>query len=437
VRIAYLAAGAAGMYCGSCLHDNTLAAELLRQGHDVVLVPIYTPIRTDEKDVSLPRVFFGGINVYLQQRWALFRRTPRWLDKWLDHPALLRLATRGASAVDPADLGDLTVSMLKGEEGNQRKELEKLVDWLIDEVQPEVVHLSNSMMVGLAPMIARKCGPPVVCSLSGEDIFLEKLKQPHYDEARQLLRERAGSVHAFVALNNYFADFMADYLAVPHARIEVIPHGLNLEGHGYPQTKPAGAPLRIGYLARICHDKGLHLLVEACELLAKRPDVPHFELHAAGYLGAGDQAYFQDVLRRVSRGPLADRFHYAGELDRSAKIAFLQSLDVFSTPTVYQESKGLPALEALANGVPVVLPRHGSFPEIVETTGGGRLFSPHDVSQLAETLGEFLRNDDLRREMGKTGRIAVHETFHAAGMAERTVRLYERLRVSTSHILCS
>ncbi len=123
MRIAYLTAGAAGMYCGSCLHDNTLAAELLRQGEEVVLVPIYTPIRTDEIDVSQPRVFFGGINVYLQQKWAFFRRTPRWLDKWLDHPALLRLVSGRASSVNPAALGDLTVSILRGEEGTSARNL--------------------------------------------------------------------------------------------------------------------------------------------------------------------------------------------------------------------------------------------------------------------------------------------------------------------------
>ncbi len=309
MRIAYLAAGAAGMYCGSCLHDNTLAAELLRQGEDVVLVPIYTPIRTDEQDVSQPRVFFGGINVYLQQKWPVFRRTPRWLDKLWDHPALLRLVTGRASSVDPADLGDLTVSMLRGEEGNQLKELEKLVDWLIDEVRPDVVHLSNSMMLGLARMIAERCGPPVICSLSGEDIFLEKLKPPHYEQARQLLRERAGDVQAFVALNNYFADFMSDYLAVPRERVHVIPHGLNLEGHGLVQdrAKSPAAPHRVGYLARICHDKGLHLLVEACELLTERSGVPPVEVHAAGYLGASDRGYLAEIERRTVSGKLAGK----------------------------------------------------------------------------------------------------------------------------------
>lgn len=432
MRIAYLAAGAGGMYCGSCLHDNTLAAELLRQGHDVVLVPIYTPLRTDEKNVSLHRVFFGGINVYLQQKWSFFRRTPRWLDNWIDHPALLRLVSGHSGSVDPARLGAMTVSMLRGEEGYQRKEIEKLVDWLVDEIRPDVVHLSNSLMIGLARMIGKRCGPPVVCSLSGEDLFLEKLTAPYYEHARELLRERAGDVQAFVALNNYYANFMSQYLGVGRDRVHVIPHGLSLEGHARRQQKPADAPRRVGFLARICADKGLHLLVEACELLAERPALPSFELHTAGYLGAGDKPYFRDIQRRVSRGPLAGRFHYIGEPNRTEKIEFLQSLDVFSTPTVYRESKGLPALEALANGVAVVLPDHGSFSEMVHATKGGLLCRPHSPLDLADKLAELLENPDLVQQLGEQGRRVVHEDFNVAVMASRTLNLYHDRIVGSS-----
>jgi glycosyltransferase involved in cell wall biosynthesis len=431
MRIAYLAAGAAGMYCGSCLHDNTLAAALLKLGEDVILAPIYTPIRTDERDVSEPRVFYGGINAYLQQKFPLFRRTPRWLDRWLDHPALLRAATRGAASVDPAKLGDMTVSMLRGEEGNQSKELAKLVDWLIDEVQPEVVHLSNSMMLGLARQIAARCGPPVVCSLSGEDIFLEKLAPPHYEQARQLLRERAQDVHAFVALNGYYADFMAEYLAVPRERVHVIPHGLDLEGHGDRRVRPVGEPRRIGFLARICHDKGLHLLADACERLAARRDVPPFELHAAGYLGEGDRLYLDEIQHRLDRGRLAGKFTYHGELDRPAKIAFLQSLDVMSLPTVYRESKGLPVLEALANGIPVVLPDHGAFPELIADTGGGVLHKPLDAADLANTLADLLNDPERGEQLGGAGQHAVRERYHAQAMAKSTLELYHTL-IATS-----
>jgi glycosyltransferase involved in cell wall biosynthesis len=454
MRIAYITAGAAGMYCGSCLHDNTLAAALLELGEDVILVPTYTPLRTDETDVSINRVFFGGINVYLQEKLRLFRHTPWWMDQLLDNPALLNSLSGRAGSVDPTKLGDLTVSMLRGEAGNQRKEVEKLVHWLLNDIKPEIVHLSNSMQLGMVRMIRERGGPPVVCQLSGEDLFLEKLPPPHYDRARELLRERAAEVDAFVAINHYYAEFMADYLAVDRTRVHVIPHGLKLTGHRQPTVAASGSlptetsgslplagrvregelpnphtdkPRIIGYLARICEDKGLHLLVDACEQLAQRTDLPPFELHAAGYLGEGDRPYLEKLQSRVSAGPLAGRFKYVGELDRAEKIAFLQSLDVFSTPTVYRESKGLPALEAQANAVPVVLPDHGSFTEMIADTGGGLLHRPHDPADLAERIAELLRDPARATQLGLSGQFAIHDHYHAAAMARQTADLYRQL----------
>jgi glycosyltransferase involved in cell wall biosynthesis len=432
MKIAYITAGAAGMYCGSCLHDNTLAAALLELGEDVLLIPTYTPIRTDEADVSIRRVFFGGINVYLQQKFSLFRHTPWWMDQLLDHPGLLEKVSQHGVSIEPAELGDMTVSMLRGEAGHQRKEIEKLVHWLITEVRPDVVHLSNSMMIGMARLIKENCGPPVICQLSGEDLFLEKLKPPHYEQARSLLRERAAAVDAFVALNHYYADFMADYLSVERGKIEVVPHGLQLDGHGRRIEKAAHEPRVIGYLARICADKGLHLLVDACERLTADEDLPPFTLRAAGYLGAADRAYFGELEKRIANGPLAGRFEYAGELDRTGKIAFLQSLDVFSVPTVYRESKGLPALEAMANAVPVVLPDHGSFSEMVADTGGGILCRPHDAADLAEKLAELLHDPIRATQLGLAGQQAIEDRYHAPAMAEKTRQLYGELATAKS-----
>jgi len=438
MRIAYLAAGAGDMYCGSCLHDNSLCASLIAEGEDVLLVPLYTPLRTDEMDVSQRRVFFGGINVFLQQRLSVFRHTPWWLDRWLDARWLLRGVSRRASVTDPAGLGDLTVSMLRGRDGRQSKELDKLCDWLAADVRPDVVHLSNTLLTGAARAIRERLGVPIICSLSGEDLFVEKLPQPDYDKVRELLSENCEGIDAFVAMNGYYAQFMADYLSVDRGRIEVIPHGVQLarydrpSGGRRPRSRLAGDEVTIGFLARVCHDKGLHLLVDAVARLVGDGASPPVQLCAAGYLAKADRAYLAEVRQQAERAKIGDRFEYLGELDHQQKIEFLASLDVFSTPTVYPESKGLPAIEALASGVPVVLPAHGAFPELVGDTGGGLLCQPHDPASLATSLAQLLGDPAAATEHGRRGQQAVAERYAARTMARRTAALYRRLSGSAT-----
>ncbi|MBL9083850.1 MAG: glycosyltransferase family 4 protein [Planctomycetales bacterium] len=427
MKIIYIASGAAGMYCGMCLHDNTLAAAMIAAGEDVLLVPTYTPLRTDEANVSkVPPMMYGGINVYLQQISPLFGKLPRFVKRMLDSERLLNLVSRFASSVQAEKLSPLTVSMIQGADGRQKVELDKLTAWLRTE-RPDVVHLSNAMLVGMAGPIAQATGAPVVCSLSGEDIFLEKLIPPYYEQARKLLREKAHDVAAYTALNRYYADFMIDYMQIDPERVHVIPHGLKLHGHVKRKHRMAGDPVTIGYFARICYEKGLHLLVEAFKKLHERPGLPPLKLVAAGYLGKADRPYLAKLEERLRDWKLHDKFEYRGEPDRDEKIRILQSFDVMSVPAVYRESKGLSILEALANGVPVVQPAHGSYPETIEDTGGGLLFEPENVDDLADKLERLIRDADHRRTLGERGHAAVHARYDDRRMAEQTIALYRRL----------
>ncbi|HKI03833.1 MAG TPA: glycosyltransferase family 4 protein [Thermoanaerobaculia bacterium] len=430
MRIAYIAAGAAGMYCGSCLHDNTLAAALQKMGHEVALVPTYTPLRTEQPGISLDRVFFGALNVYLQQKAAAFRHTPEAFDWLLDRPGLIQRASRLGASTDPTELGDLTHSILQGEAGFQAKELTKLVGWLRDDFRPDVVHLTNSMFAGFARSLKRELGVPVLCSLQGEDLFLDQLREPWRARVRGVLSERARDVDAFQVNSAWYADFMAEYLGgIDRQRMFVVPLGLTLKGHGgEPRAEPQAESdrLTVGYLARICPEKGLHLLVEAFRLLTERlPGQIH--LRVAGYLGERDRRYLEDLEARIAGWGLSGFYERVGEVDRDEKIRFLQSLDVLSVPTAYREPKGLFVLEALANGVPVVQPRHGAFPELIEATGGGLLVEPGSTEDLARGIETLLRDPGLRRELGQRGREAVRDRFDDRAEAEATLRVYERL----------
>ena len=427
MKVAYITAGAAGMYCGTCIHDNTVATVLKKQGHNISLIPTYTPTRTDEENVSMDRVFYGGINVYLQQKLSLFRHTPWAFDKMLDNPKLLNSLSRFSASTDARDLGQLTVSMLKAEQGYQKKELEKLIRWLREENQPDIVYLTNSILIGMAREIKKALQVPVICALQGEDIFLRDLIDPYKSQALSLLQERAIDADGFVASCNYYAQFMAEeYLKIQVDKIHVIPLSLNLDGHGLEVEKPTPPPLKIGYLARICPEKGLHLLVGAFYTLTKELGADNVELHVAGYLGKKDEPYFEELVNQIQTWGLQESFVHYGEVTRSQKIEFLNSLHMFSVPTVYKESKGLSILEALANGVPVVQPEHGSFPEMLNATGGGILVQPESSEAVVEGILKLYRDPEWRKKLGKTGKENVHQNFSDEIIAQQLMSVFEK-----------
>jgi glycosyltransferase involved in cell wall biosynthesis len=428
MRIAYITAGAGHMYCGSCLRDNTLAMALRTAGHDVQLIPTYTPTRTDDTNVSHGRVFLGGINVFLQQHLALFRRTPWVVDRLLDSPALLRLATRWGVSVDPAQLGAMTLSMLHGPGGFQRKEIEKLVRYLADDMRPEIVSLPNSLLIGLAPAIkAGLPGVPVCCTFQGEELFLDSLGEPYRAKSLELIRRHAEHVDGFIAVSEFGASQMAGYLGLDRNRIHVVPLGINADGH----QKRAGVdpePFTIGYLARIAPEKGLHVLCEAYRRLASRGEaLPPSRLWAAGYLGPEHRAYLAGIRKQMEAWGLASCFHYHGELDRPGKLSFLRELSVLSVPGDYEDPKGLFLLESMASGVPIVQPRRGAATEIIETTGGGVLVAPGDPDALARGLAALMTDPARRRVLGDRGFDGVRAHFSAAGMRDRALDVYRSL----------
>lgn len=433
MKLLYLTAGAAGMYCGSCLRDNALASELLRQGHDVTLLPLYTPPKTDEPSVSSDKVFFGGISVYLEQQSAIFRHTPRWLDRLWDSSFALKAAAKRSIAVDPDSLSELTISILKGELGNQRKEIGKFIDWLKAEPKPplgfEVVDMQNSMLIGLAKPIKEATDLPICCTLQGEDLFLDGMREPYHSQALALIHEQTKYVDAFIAVSSYYADFMADYLGIPREKIHVVPLGINLMDYeSLVVRKPReGEPFTIGYFARVAPEKGLHVLAEAYRLLRQREDFPAAKLEAAGYLAPEHKPYLQEVEAKMQAAGLAAEFHYHGEVEREAKLNFFRNVDLLSVPTTYAEAKGLSVIEAMASGVPVVQPRHGSFPEIIERTGGGLLSEANDPASLAETIYSLWKNPELAADLAKRGEAGVRQHYTVQQMAERAIEVYASL----------
>ena len=423
MRIAYLMPGAGGtFYCENCLRDAATIRALHKLGHDPIMVPLYLPLDIDgPAPVARSPVFFGGINVYLQQKWSFFRKTPRWIDAFFDSPRLLKWAASKAGMTRAQDLAETTLSMLRGEHGHQTKELERLTAWLAETEKPDVVSLSNAMLIGVARHVKERLGVPIVCALQDEDIFLDSLPEPHRQQAWDAIAERVGDVDAFIAVSRYYGDLMRERLRLPPEKLHVVYNGLRVEGYG-PAPSPPEPPV-IGFLERMCPEKGLDVLADAFLLLRGR--FPGLKLRAAGGWTTADEPFLAAIRKRLAAdGAEAE---ILPNLDREERIPFLQGLSVLSVPARHGEAFGMYVLEALASGVPVVLPRRGSFPELVEATGGGVLYDDAGPQSLADAIASLLSNPQLARRLGEQGRKAVADRFNIERSAQEIIRVYESI----------
>lgn len=436
MKIIYIASGAANMYCGSCMHDNALAAAMKAAGEDVNLFPLYTPMRLDEESVGERQIFYGGIKAYLLQKYPRPFLGRDLLFRLAGSQSILRLMPHFdiGSAVDPAANAQLTISMLRGEDGNQRELLQELVQWIKSTYQPDVIHVTNALLIGVVREFKRSLQVPVTCGLHGEDIFLEGMPQPYQAEALQIVRERANDVDRFLAISTYYREMFSKWVGLDRSKIDVVWPGIALNDYRERATgSDTARRLTIGFLARFVPEKGLHLLIDAFIHLCRLGEFPNLQLIAGGYVSRAYKTYIDGIRKKISDHHLEDRIKLLGTLDRAAKLNFFKQVDVFSVPAPYREPKGISILEGLASGVPVVQPNHGAYPEWIQATQGGLLHRPNDVVDLAEKLAMLLRDAELRKQLGQQGRKNIFEKFSSERMACATLDVFRALTDKHAH----
>ena len=394
MKIALITAGGAGMFCGSCMQDNTLVRALRMGGHDAVLVPTYTPIRVDEDNASSQHVFLGGINVYLDSKIPGFCYLPRWAKSWLDRPSVIQAFTKFGASTDASGLGALTVDMLKGSAGPQRSAYQQFVDHLCNEMKPDVIVFSNALLSGVMDELRPRFSGRIECLLQGDDVFLDGLKPKWKPKVMNLLKQNCQHFDGFLVHSQYYANFMAEYLNIDRQRIRQIPLTIDVEGatreirqalNGHRATDGDSVErCRIGYFARICPEKGVDRFLEAAaQTLQQRSDV---EFVIAGFLPKQHERWFSQRYQQVI-GQFPDHVFWLGSpADRQAKFQMIRSFDYLCVPTRYREPKGLYVLEAALAGIPSLVPDHGAFPELIQRLQLGTLFAPTDVTCLVESI---------------------------------------------------
>ena len=424
MKIAYITPGVGlKFYCQNCFRDSALLDSLAALGHDVFKVPMYLPsdLESSINIVDAP-VFYGAINVYLKEKLPLYRHAPEWIERIFDSPAFLHLAAKKSGSTRATGLEEMTLSMLRGEKGRQASELEHLVRYLRNEIAPDVVHLSNALLLGLAHRLKNDLGAGIVCSLQDENEWVDLMDEYYQSQVWNLMAERAADVDLFVTASRFYSDQSQKQLKLPADKIKVIYGGIDFDG--YERSALPSDPPVIGYLCRMSEYFGLGILVDAFLGLKKESRFKDLKLHLTGGYSNDDKPFVNRLIKKISEYGFAEDVRIFKDFSKDSRIKFLKSLTLLSVPVPTGEAFGAYQVEALAAGVPVVQPNVGSYPEFIETTKGGIIYEPNTAKKLAGAIASLLSDQEKVRKLGEQGRRVVMERFSMEQMAKNMEGIY-------------
>ncbi len=424
MKIAHIIPGSGGsFYCGNCMRDSKYIRALIDLGHQVIKVPLYLPLFEDAHDLDEVPVFYGAVNLYLKQQFPIFRHMPLFIEHALDSKGVLEMAARKAGSTRAKGLEEMTISMLLGEDGNQKEELERLVDWLVDEAKPDVVHLSNALLLGLAHRIKQRMNVAVVCSLQDEDVWVDAMDDHYRQKVWDLMSERGKDVDIFIPVSNFFAAEIHKRMVIHESKMIPVHIGVDTEDYS-PKNILDKEPV-IGYLSRMCEENGLAVLVDAFILLRKNPEYATVKLKITGGKTGDDIHFIKKQKHKISKSRLENDVFWVEEFEGEERQHFFDSVRLISVPVLNGEAFGLYMLEAMASGIPMVQPALGAFQEVIETSGGGVIYAENTPELLAEALAALIFSDVKLQELSAAGISGVKEHFDIHAQAKKMVKVYE------------
>ncbi len=412
-------------YCGNCLRDSKFVEALRKKGHQVVKIPMYLPIYADEHDLTDIPVFYGAISIYLKQLFPIFRKAPAWFDKLLNARPLLKLAASMAGSTNAKGLDDMTISMLMGEEGKQQEELDRMVDWIAEHCQPDVIHISNALLLGLAHRIREKTAVPVVCSLQDEDVWVDVMQPGSRERVWQLMREKAAHVDAFIAVSHYFAGVMKEKMGI--GGHPVYPVYLGVDPQEYPFRLATEKPRTIGYISRMCYENGLDIAVDAFILMQRMRGFENVTLCITGGSTPADSRYISGIKKRLRKAGLENKVDFHDDFEGKGRQEFFSKVALASVPVRNGEAFGIYLTELMACGIPIVQPALGAFPEIVEKSEGGMVYSPNHPDVLAKEWIKVLSSPEKLAELSLQARKGVEQYFDISVHTEEMIQVYQQV----------
>jgi len=413
-------------YCGNCLRDSKYVFALRNQGHQVIKIPMYLPIFADEHDIKEVPVFYGAISIYLKQLYPIFRKAPAWFDKILNSKLFLKMAASMAGSTNAKGLEDMTVSMLMGEHGKQREELERLVEWMAEHCKPDIIHISNALLLGLAHRLKEKMKVPIVCSLQDEDVWVDAMQPVFRDRIWKLMSEKAKDVDHFIAVSDYFSKVMQMRMKLVPEKIQRMYLGVDPEDYECIPISQKGR--NIGYISRMCHENGLDILVDAFIQLKKDKIFEDVKLILTGGSTNMDLKYIKEIKRKLSVERLDSHVEFIENFEETSRKAFFNKVSAISVPVRNGEAFGMYLLESMAFGVPVVQPALGAFPEIVNLAGGGIIYYQNTPDELCKVICELLSDPEKLESLSIKARRGVELNFDIHNQSKEMITVYKNIQ---------
>ncbi len=429
MKIVYLITGSGGsFYCGNCYRDMLYLRAIRKvKGIQASAVPLYLPPDRSNIDSGLDKkVFFGAISMYLREKVGFLRNMPPWLDKVFNSDPFLRLASRYAGTTRTEGLEELTLNMIEGDNAFRKHEMNRLVSYLVKDGKPDIIHLSNALILGLARQLKKRLDVRIVCSLLNEDDWIEDMVEPFRARAWELIAKEAVYVDKFITPSQYYKDFFIKKTGLNAGNIHVIPLGFDPENLQLKSDRQR--PLSIGYFSRVNFHNGFDKLVDAFIDLKKKDHFPGLTLSVCGGFTDDDKQFISTQIKKIRDLGLNKSVKIYPEFQGSKKSEFFNDVDVISVPVRKYDGYGLYMLEANGAGIPTVQPDTGAFAEITIRTGGGLIYSPDSPEELSENLHRILSDDKLRMELGNKGRENVKVWFSLEKMSEGLSVVYNGLK---------
>lgn len=412
-------------YCGNCLRDSKFVSALRIEGHQVIKIPMYLPLFSDEHDITDVPVFYGAVSIYLKQLYPIFRKAPSWFDKLLNTKPFLKMAASMSGSTNAKGLEDMTVSMLLGEDGRQHEELERMADWIGEHCKPDIIHISNALLLGLANKLHEKLNVPIVCSLQDEDVWVDAMKPAFREKIWKLMEEKSAHVDGFIAVSRYFADLMKARLNLPEEKVH--PVYLGVDPTEYEFIPSSAKERNLGYISRMCHENGLDIVTDAFIQLRKMDGFHDVKLHITGGSTAADTRYVASIKKSLRKAGLTDSVIIYREFEGDARKDFFRNVTLATVPVRNGEAFGMYLPELMASGIPIVQPALGAFPEIVKISGGGITYAPNTPEKLAETWATLLLDHRRLNELSHQARKGVEQNFNIHVHAQEMIAVYKKM----------